>query len=212
MALRNRTLNLGPLENNTYLLTCPATLETAVVDVGFEPEAVIELVKREGLKVRWLLGTHAHYDHASGLAPFVAEGITIVTHQNNRAFLEQALSAPRTLVGDALAKSGKKPKVESAGDKRVLTDGTQTLELHHVTDLAHSDGMLVAYLPREKVLFTGDFNIPAQGQAVSPAIATLVQTVDRLKLDFERHVLVHAPNPDRPITRADLLSLAKGGR
>jgi len=31
-----------------------------------------------------------------------------------------------------------------------------------------------------------------------------------LKLDFDRHVLVHAPNPDRPLTRADLMALLKG--
>jgi hypothetical protein len=65
-------------------------------------------------------------------------------------------------------------------------------------------------LPAEKILFTGDFNVPATGQPVSPAIATLVQNVERLKLDFERHVLVHAPTPDRPMTRADLMALLKG--
>ena len=92
----------------------------------------------------------------------------------------------------------------------MLKDETHTIELHHIKDLAHSDGMLVAYLPKEKILFTGDFNIPAQGQPPAPAIATLVQNVERLKLDFEGHVLVHAPNPDEPMTRADLMSLAKG--
>ena len=92
----------------------------------------------------------------------------------------------------------------------MLKDDTRTVELYHIQNLQHSDGMLVAFLPKEKILFTGDFNIPAQGQPVSPAIATLVQNVERLKLDFESHVLVHAPNPDRPVTRADLMSLAKG--
>jgi hypothetical protein len=38
----------------------------------------------------------------------------------------------------------------------------------------------------------------------------MVQNVERLKLDFDRHVLVPAPNPDRPQTKADLLALAKG--
>jgi hypothetical protein len=46
---------------------------------------------------------------------------------------------------------------------------------------------------------------------VSPAIKTLVDNVERLKLDFDRHVTVHAPNPDRPLTKADLLGLVKGG-
>jgi glyoxylase-like metal-dependent hydrolase (beta-lactamase superfamily II) len=120
------------------------------------------------------------------------------------------LGAPRTLVGDALAKANRKPKVEAVADKRVLNDADHPIELHHVKGLEHSDGMLIAFLPKEKILFTGDFNVPAAGQAVSPAIGTLVQNVERLKLDFDRHVLVHAPTPDRPLTRADLMALLKG--
>ena len=174
-------------------------------------QAVIAETKRliPNKPIRYVVNTHAHFDHAGGLSPFAAEGITIITHENNRAFLEKALGAPRTLAGDALGKANRKPKIESAGDKRVLTDDTRTIELHHVTSLEHSDGMLVAFLPAEKILFTGDFNVPAAGQPVAPAIAILVQNVDRLKLDFDRHVLVHAPTPDRPLTRADLLALLK---
>ena len=70
--------------------------------------------------------------------------------------------------------------------------------------------MLIAFLPKERILFTADFNVPGPGQPVSPFIATLLENTDRLKLDFERHVLVHAPNPDRPQTKADLLALLKG--
>jgi glyoxylase-like metal-dependent hydrolase (beta-lactamase superfamily II) len=174
--------------------------------------AVIAETKRviPNKPIRYVVNTHAHFDHASGLAPFAAEGITIITHQNNKDYLEKALSGPRTLAGDKLAQSNNKPKVESAGDKRVLQDAAHTIELHHVENLAHSDGMLIAYLPKEKILFTADFNVPPPGQPVSPAIGTLVQNIDRLKLDFDKHVLVHPPTPDRPMTRADLLELAKG--
>lgn len=162
--------------------------------------------------IKYVVNTHAHFDHASGLAPFAAEGITIITHANNEDFLEKALGAPRTLVGDALAKANRKPKVEGAGDRKVLKDETHTIELHHVKNLDHSDGMLIAFLPKERILFTADFNIPAAGQPVSPAIGTLVQNVERLKLDFDRHVLVHPPNPDRPLTKADLLALATSAK
>jgi glyoxylase-like metal-dependent hydrolase (beta-lactamase superfamily II) len=176
--------------------------------------AVIAEAKRviPNKPIRYVVNTHAHFDHASGLAPFAAEGVIIITHESNVAFLEKALSGPRTLVGDALAKANRKPKFEGVGDRKVLRDDTHTIELHHVKNLEHTDGMLIAYLPREKILFTADFNVPAAGQPVSPAIATLVQNVDRLKLDFDTHVLVHAPNPDRPQTKADLLALAKGTR
>jgi glyoxylase-like metal-dependent hydrolase (beta-lactamase superfamily II) len=174
--------------------------------------AVIAETKRviPNKPIRYVVNTHAHFDHGSGLAPFVAEGITIITHANNKVFLEKALGAPRTLVGDALAKANRKPKVESVAEKRVLKDAAHTIELHHITNLEHSDGMIIAFLPKERILFTADFNIPAAGQPAAPAIATLVQNVERLKLDFDRHVLVHAPTPDRPLTRADLMALLKG--
>jgi hydroxyacylglutathione hydrolase len=67
MALAHHTLRLGPLDNNTYLLVCEETRETAVVDVGFEPEAVLEAIRRLALDVRLLLNTHAHYDHVAGM-------------------------------------------------------------------------------------------------------------------------------------------------
>ena len=163
-------------------------------------------------RIRYVVNTHPHFDHASGLGPFAAEGITILIDDNSQYFLQQALSSPRTLVGDTLAKSGKKPKVEGVIEKMVLKDETRTLELHHVADLEHSDAMLLAYLPKERILFTADFNVPAPGQPVSPSIATLVENIERLQLDFDTHVLVHAPNPDRKMTKADLFALAKGGQ
>jgi hydroxyacylglutathione hydrolase len=67
MPLTHRVFHLGPLDNNTYLIVCVATRQTAVVDVGFEPEAVIDAVRAGGLEVRYLLNTHAHYDHVAGM-------------------------------------------------------------------------------------------------------------------------------------------------
>ena len=160
-------------------------------------------------RIKYVVNTHPHFDHAGGLPPFVAEGITILEHDNSRYFMEASLGEPRTLVGDVLARAKKKPKVEGVIDKMVLQDETRTLELHAVKDLDHSDAMLIAYLPREKILFTADFNIPAPGQPVSPSIPTLIANIERLHLDFDRYVTVHPPNPDRPLTRADLMALMK---
>jgi glyoxylase-like metal-dependent hydrolase (beta-lactamase superfamily II) len=176
--------------------------------------AILAETKRliPGKRIRYVVNTHPHFDHAGGLGPFAAEGITILTDDNNKYFLTQALSSPRTLVGDTLAKSGKKPKIEGVVEKMVIKDDVRAIELHHIADLEHSDGMLIAYLPKERILFSADFNVPAQGQPVSPSIATLVDNIERLQLDFDTHVLVHAPNPDRRMTKADLLALAKGGQ
>lgn len=136
MALRNRTLQLGPLENNTYLLTCPATLETAVLDVGFEPEAVIETVRREGLKVRWLLGTHAHYDHAAGmLAVQQAVGGEYALHPLERPLLE-ALAVQGSMFGFPPARPAE--VVHELADREAIRIGEELVEV--VFTPGHSPG------------------------------------------------------------------------
>ena len=160
-------------------------------------------------KIKYVVNTHPHFDHSAGLPPFVAEGVTILVDDNAKFFTDASLSTPRTLAGDVMAKSKKKPKVEGVIDQMEIKDETRSLMLYHVDKLEHSDSMLIAYLPTEKILFTADFNAPAAGQPVSPSIAVLMANLDRLAINFERHVTVHAPNPDRVLTKADLFELAK---
>jgi glyoxylase-like metal-dependent hydrolase (beta-lactamase superfamily II) len=176
--------------------------------------AIIAEVKRlfPGKRIRYVVNTHPHFDHAAGLPPFVAEGVTILEHDNSRFFMEASLSEPRTLVGDTMAKARKKPKVEGVIDRLVLQDATRTLELHAVKNLDHSDAMLIGYLPKEKILFTADFNAAQPGQPLTPSLRTLAANIDRLQLDFDQHITVHPGDPDRPITRAYLIELGKEGR
>jgi glyoxylase-like metal-dependent hydrolase (beta-lactamase superfamily II) len=169
--------------------------------------AVIAETKRlfPNKPIRYVYNSHPHSDHTAGLAPFVAEGATIITQQNNKKYLEAALGAPRTLVGDTLAKANKKPKIETVAEKRVIKDSRRTVEFYHITNMTHSDGMLIAYLPKEKVLFQADFTLPAPGQPANEFVVALAANLDRLNLwDFDRYVPVHAPNPDVPWTKADL--------
>ena len=67
MPLVHRRLSLGPMDNNTYVLACPDTHEAAVIDVGFEPGAVVAAVREAGVRVTLLLNTHTHYDHVAGM-------------------------------------------------------------------------------------------------------------------------------------------------
>jgi len=176
-------------------------------------QAIIAEAKRviPNKPIRYSILTHHHFDHSSGLPAVVAEGITIVTHANNKAFLTKALTAPRTLAPDSMSKSGKKPLIETVQEKRVMTDGSRTIEIYHVQGLPHADGMLVVYLPKERILGYADmFNAPPANDPVPnpPVVGTQVfvaNVVDRLKLDFDTAVSVHAPNPDRNYTKAEIL-------
>ena len=73
---------------------------------------------------------------------------------------------------------------------------------NHVAPVPHSNGLLVAYIPKEKILFQGDFSLPAEGQPANDHVKALVPVLEKLNLDFERYLPVHAPAA--PQTKADL--------
>ena len=151
--------------------------------------------------IRYVMVTHPHADHTGGLPALVAEGATLVTHQNNVSFLEKALNTPRTLMTDVLAKNPKKAKVEGIAEKKVFTDGTRTVEMYHVPGAPHNNGLIFAYIPKEKVLFQGDFSI-TPGQPANDHVKALIPVLDKLNLDFNRYINVHASAA--PQTKADL--------
>jgi glyoxylase-like metal-dependent hydrolase (beta-lactamase superfamily II) len=152
--------------------------------------------------LRYVWNSHPHADHTGGLPPLVAEGVTVITQQNNRAFLERALNTPRTLLTDALAKSPKKVKIETIAEKKVYSDGTRTVEFHHIYPTPHSNGLTVAFIPKEKILFQADYTLPAPGQQANDHIKALQPILEKLNLDFEQYIPVHRGNA--PLTKADV--------
>jgi glyoxylase-like metal-dependent hydrolase (beta-lactamase superfamily II) len=164
--------------------------------------------------IRYVINTHQHIDHASGLRPFAAEGATIVTHQINVPYYSKLFGATRTLNPDLLSKSGRQATFEGVGDRRDFTGGSQVIELHRLQGSGHNDGLLVAYLPGLKLLVEADaYNPPAQPPSapqspLSPYVANLVENINRLKLDVERIIPIHYPGDRRVVTRAELMLFA----
>lgn len=175
-------------------------------------QAIIAEAKRliPNKPIRYGVISHHHFDHTSGLPAVVAEGITIVTPEVNRDFLMNALSTPRTLAPDSLSKSGRKPVIEGfKGDKRVFQDATRTFEVHLIKGLPHADGIVIGYLPKEKILVYADmFNIPPASDPIPnpPVVGTMVflDNLERLKLDVDRVMSIHSLNPDRLTTVAEM--------
>jgi glyoxylase-like metal-dependent hydrolase (beta-lactamase superfamily II) len=147
--------------------------------------------------IRYVVNTHVHFDHSGGLRPFVAAGATVVTHQSNQAFYQQAWDAPRTLGPDRLASANVPPTFMAVGDRGELTDGRRVIELHRIADSAHNTGYLMAYLPQERILIEVDaYAPPAEGAPVPPpnaAVVNLYDNVVRLGLQPRQIVALHGP-------------------
>jgi glyoxylase-like metal-dependent hydrolase (beta-lactamase superfamily II) len=178
--------------------------------------AVIAEVKKlvPNKPIRYVINTHHHFDHSGGLRTYVDAGATIVTNDINKDFYEKAFAAPRTLNPDGLEQSKKKAIIEVTGNKKVLTDGSRTLELHLIQNNPHNDGIMMAYLPKEKMLVEADLYNPPAANApppaanapVNPGALALLDNVEKLKLDFDTILALHGPGK---VTRADLYAFVR---
>src|SRR5207249_2279007 len=143
---------------------------------------------------------------------FVAEGATVITHQMNKPYYEKIWANSHSLVPDKLALNPKKPSFKTMTEKMVLTDGDKVIELYHMQNFGHHDGMIMAYLPKEKVLLEADaFNPPAQTLTqtpaqISPYNVALYDNLQRLKLDVQRIIPVHLPADNRKVPMAELMT------
>jgi len=204
--------------DGAYQAVAVAFNDYSVVIDGMQNEArtraVIEETKKAipGKPIRYVVVTHSHNDHINGLRDFVAEGSTILTHEINVKFLERALSTPRTMVLGAPPKGT--PKVQGVGDRYVLQDGKQVIELHRIKGHVHADDMLVAYIPGARTIVESDLVQPwinpqfAGGPGPNPYLVHLANELDRLKLNYETFVSIHRPTPPPTVTRAAFLAAA----
>ncbi len=157
--------------------------------------------------IKYLVNTHHHFDHAAGIRTYAAEGVTIVTHEVNRPYFERAARNTWNLDPDRLAKSKKKPVFQTMGDNMVLTDGTRSVELYQIVGNAHHDGIIMAYLRKEKLLIEADVFTPLAAGAEPPKVpnpysVNLEANVRRLNIDVDRIVPIHG----RIVPYSDLLA------
>ncbi|MFI5372265.1 MAG: MBL fold metallo-hydrolase [Candidatus Eisenbacteria bacterium] len=150
MTLAIHRETLGPFETHAYLLVAGDTRECAVVDVGFDAGRVADRVASLGVTVRYLLNTHAHYDHLAGMRGLQDRvGGEWWMHPADR-FLSDALAEQGAAFGLPPARAPE--TLHELADGQRLSLGGETIEVIHTP--GHSPGGVT--FRWDDVLLSGD--------------------------------------------------------
>jgi len=163
-----------------------------------------------GKDINYVISTHNHFDHASGLRDFVAEGATIITHMINAEFFETALSVPRTL--EHQDAQNRPVKVLGIGDYFSIGSGDQQIEIYKLEGSLHADDMLIAYLPGISTIVEADLLQPwinpvfgGGRDGPHPFLVYLADELERLELPYTQFIPIHRPPQPPTMQRSELL-------
>ena len=179
--------------------------------------AVIEEVVTlaPGKPIRYLVSSHPHFDHIGGLRTYLHIGATVVAHMINIPFLNRDVLnyEPRTMAPDIVSKwppteVAEGYNYEAVQERYVITDDRRNLHVSYVQPLQHVAGMLMAYLPAERILFEADLfdthEPPRPAQL--PAMRSLLTQVERMALRVDTVAPVHG----EPVPWATFVAAVKG--
>lgn len=147
-----RVFTGGPFGQNGYLLTCPDTGVSAVVDPGAWVADLLAVMDREKLRVEAILLTHAHLDHVEGL-PALRDvcPAPIYLHPMDQP-LYDAVQAQAQAFGLQVGALPPPDRELHHGDQLQL--GAMELEVIHAP--GHAPGHVMFYLPSEGLALVGD--------------------------------------------------------
>lgn len=145
------SLPVGLIQTNCYIVGCEETREGAVIDPGGHPERILAEVERHGLTIKYVLNTHAHFDHTDANRALVeATGATLALHPGDRSLLE--MSGGAGFFG--LEADQSPPPTLELHDGDELAVGNLCFRVLHTP--GHTPGHVCFYEPDEGVLFDGD--------------------------------------------------------
>ena len=153
MTIKIEIVPVTPFAQNSSIVMCEETKEAAVVDPGGEVDRIIAQAESMGAKITKIILTHAHIDHAGGVADLARKlSLPIEGPQEKDQFWISALPQQSQMFGF--------PNVETFTPDRWLNDGdevtigNQTLNVIHTP--GHTPGHVVFYHQNSKLAFVGD--------------------------------------------------------
>jgi hydroxyacylglutathione hydrolase len=145
-----KKLIVGPLENNCFMIADEKSSECLVTDPGDEPDRIIDLIKESKFQVRYILCTHAHFDHVGALPEVKEETKAKIALHSDDLFIYRNAPEYAKAWGFEIDPLPEPDLLVSEGD--ILELGDLKFEVFHTP--GHSPGGICIY--GEGILITGD--------------------------------------------------------
>jgi hydroxyacylglutathione hydrolase len=142
-----------PFAQNCSLLCCEQTGKAAVVDPGGDLERILEVAERAEVAIEKILVTHAHIDHAGGVAE-LANRLKVPIegpHRDDQVWVN-ALGAQNQMFGLSGARPFVPDRWLEQGDR--VTFGHIELEVRHCP--GHTPGHIIFFHAPSRLAIVGD--------------------------------------------------------
>jgi glyoxylase-like metal-dependent hydrolase (beta-lactamase superfamily II) len=154
---------------------------------GGSPDRLESLREVVGDKqIRYGLMTHHHFDHVLAVPSYEEEGATIIASAAHERIIRRAADDTEGV------------SLELVDDRMTLESQDRRIEIIDIGPTAHTDHLLIAYLPDERLLFEADhFAMPRSGP-IPPAVSstrTFAKALERLNLDVKTLLSAHSSRP-----------------
>lgn len=145
-----KTIPNGILQANTYVLIDEETKEAAIIDSGGEFEIINDALEKYGAKLKYILNTHAHFDHVMGEKEAQERtGLPVYVHEDDKILLENLKrQAAFFRIGEAEAPEN----IKTFDENTIFKLGNQEIKVIHTP--GHTPGS-VCFLFGD-ALITGD--------------------------------------------------------
>lgn len=186
--MKVRKLIVGPLEANCYILWDEESKEAVVIDPGGEEERILKAIRRNSLKVIYIVDTHAHIDHIEA-NDFIREktNAPLLIHSADVSLLEDLEANLSTMMGNSKAFL---PPTGVLKDEDKIKVGRFHLQILHTP--GHTPGSICLYVDNK--LFTGDTLFAGGiGRTDFPrsSLKQLQESIQKKILKFPSEVVVY---------------------
>jgi glyoxylase-like metal-dependent hydrolase (beta-lactamase superfamily II) len=134
--------------------------------------------KYPGKPLKYLILTHHHMDHASGVRTYVAEGATIVVPKPDKKYFVDLALRTHLLAPDALENKPVSAQITEVDEPMTLKDEGEELRLYRILN-PHVDGMLIVHVVKPNIVWATDLITPSPEATKGPGSRALGLALER---------------------------------